>query len=290
MAETIWSEDDHGVREDMLAEYDAHTMSQTREIKLPPRALAVFKAQDLAVCADGAQAYVFNLRPSASVTVVDLRRDAVSADIDTPGCALVFPWPGGFSSLCGDGSLLSVALPGAAHAGAAPASSRGPHFFNAVNDPVFEWSLGDARSGQALFLTYSGKVFPVALGATPRIGAPWSLQQAAGQPEAGTGVQVMAWHPASHRLFVLMHPGAYWTQKEPGTEVWAFDTEAHRLLRRIMLKIPAKGVAVSQDAKPLLFTASGDGDLAVLSPETGEPLHDTKFSGDGPLLLTPPAR
>ena len=295
VAETIWSEDDHGVRQDMLAEYDAHTMSLSREIKLPPRALAVFKAQDLAVSGDGTHAYVFDLRPSASVTVVDLRTNAVSAEIDTPGCALVFPWPGGFSSLCGDGSLLSVALPGA---GRVPVSSHGPHFFDAVNNPVFESSLGDARSGQALFLTYSGQVFPVVLGVTPRIGSPWSLQQAAGQPEAGVGaqelawrpggVQVMAWHPASHRLFVLMHPGVYWTQKQAGTEVWVFDTEAHRLLRRIPLKVPAKGVAVSQDGKPLLFAASGDGELATLSPETGETLHDEKFSGGGPLLLTPP--
>ncbi len=186
VAETIWSEDDHGFRQDMLAEYDAHTMSLTREIKLPPRALAVFKAQDLAVSADGARAYVFNLRPTASVTMVDLHTHAVSAEIDTPGCALVFPWPGGFSSLCGDGSLLSVVLPSGAQAATAPASSHGPQFFDAVNNPVFESSLGDARSGQALFLTYSGKVFPVALEAKPRIGTPWSLQQAAGQPEAGT--------------------------------------------------------------------------------------------------------
>lgn len=294
VATTIWSRDDHGTRQDLLQSYDFHTLGLVNESDLPPRALAVFKLQDLDLSASGRFAYVFNLSPASSITVFDLAGGHVRQTVDIPGCALVFPWKdGGFSSLCGDGSLISVALP----AGKPPVVSHVKPFFDATHDPVFEASLVDPPTARAIFITYSGKVFEAGLGASPTIAAPWSLQQAAGQPVAGTGVQELAWRPggdqlaawhkASHRLFVLMHPGVYWTQKQAGTEVWVFDLQTRRLLRRIVLEKPAKGIAVSQDGAPLLYAANGDGDLAILDATTGKQLRTASFGGFGSLMITP---
>jgi methylamine dehydrogenase heavy chain len=84
-----------------------------------------------------------------------------------------------------------------------------------------------------------------------------------------------------------MHPGTFWTQKEPGTEVWVFSMATKKLIRRIPLKVPAKGIAVSQDAAPLLYAASGDGDLAVIKADTGEELRSVSLAGRGPLLIAP---
>jgi methylamine dehydrogenase heavy chain len=291
VAETIWTRRTRGDRQDMLTTYDAETLDLVHETALPPRALTVFKPQDLALSASGRLAYVFNLAPATSVTVVDMAGNTPPRKIDTPGCGLIFPFQdAGFASLCGDGSLLTVVLNGAA----VPKLTHQP-LFDAAHDPVFESSLVDAATGHAAFISFTGKVFPVTLGPAPVIGAPWSLQAAAGQPQAGVGVQelawrpggyqVAAWHKASGRLFVLMHPGTFWTQKQAGTEVWVFDMAAKQLLRRIPLKIPAKGVAISQDASPLLYTTNGDGDLAVINPDTGEEVKTAKFDGGGPLLI-----
>jgi methylamine dehydrogenase heavy chain len=64
-----------------------------------------------------------------------------------------------------------------------------------------------------------------------------------------------------------------------------FDLASHTLLRRIPLKLPAKGIAISQDAAPLLFATTGEGDVAIIQPDTGEELRSAKFHGGGPLLI-----
>jgi len=294
VAETMWSEGTHGTRLDPLEVYDEHTLNLEREIMLPPRALTVFKSENFTVSADGRLAYVFNMRPATSVTVVDLVAGKVLQSVDTPGCGLTYPWrQGGFSSLCGDGSLLDVAI---GKDGKAAISHVKP-FFDANEDPVFESSPDDVKSGQAFFISYSGKVYPAQLGAGSKVGSAWSLQEAAGQPAATTGVQALAWRPGgvqvaayhrpTHQLFVLMHTGTHWTQKVPGTEVWVFDTAKHTLLKRISLEKPAKGIAVSQDGAPQLYAVSGAGDLAILDARSGKPLKTAKFDGGGPLVIAP---
>ena len=80
------------------------------------------------------------------------------------------------------------------------------------------------------------------------------------------GSQLAAYHKASGKLFVLMHPGNYWTHKHGGTEVWVLDTKTHALVscdfsrpcRRAKARrgkrVPYYAdIGVSQDAKPLLY-------------------------------------
>ena len=292
VAETVYSHGNRGDRTDLLAVYDASSLDLIKDVALPGRALADHKPQNLAISADGGTAYVYNMHPASSVIWVDLKKLAVGGSIDIPGCSLVFPWgSGGFSSLCGDGSLATVTIAG----GTGKISHTKP-FFDANKDPIFENSLVDTESGRALFITYTGLVYSVRLGAEPAIDKPWSIQAAAGQPVAGTGVeelawrpggfQLAAWHKASGRLFVLMHPGNFWSHKDPGAEIWSIDIKTHKVVKRIVLPSGGSFVAlgVSQDAAPQLYAITEAGGDVVIDPDSGEVLRKIETAGGSGVL------
>jgi len=280
VATTMYERRDHGPREDFLQAYDAQTLKLAKEITLPPRALSVFKAQNMGLSPDGKWAYIFDMSPATGVTLVDLKGSKVARTVDTPGCALIFPWKsGGFSSLCGNGSLTNVAVDD----GGVAKVSHTDKFFDAENDPVFEQSPIDRNEGVAFFVTYSGKVVRTELGATPKMDKVWTLSEAAGQPPAGMGVQDIAWRAggrmpfayqhASKRLYALMHMGTYWTHKADGNQVWVFDTTTQKLIQRIDLPEQALGIAVSQDAHPQLYVMAEKGKGYVYDMATAKVVH-----------------
>ncbi|KON64675.1 methylamine dehydrogenase heavy chain precursor [Komagataeibacter europaeus] len=295
VAVTMWSRGDHGTREDFLRDYDAHTLDLTHEIELPPRGLAVFKQQNLELSQDGHWAFVFDMSPATGVTVVDLHEHKAARTVDIPGCALIFPWAhDGFSTICGDGSLTNVAL-----AGNNVNVTHSKPFFDANRDPVFEQSQVDRKTGKALFISYTGQVYPVTLGATPVMGKTWSLQAAAGQSAAGTGQQEQAWRPggdqpfawheADNRLYVLMHVGGYWTHKQEGTEVWVYDVTTQHLLQRIDLPSPAKGITVSPDtANPQIYAMLASKKMAILSATTGQAEKTVEAKASGISIVPQP--
>jgi methylamine dehydrogenase heavy chain len=297
VAETYWNHGARGKREDLVSIYDAKTLNLIKEITLPGRAL-VSKKQNFDISALGSRAYVYIMMPVSSVVWVDLKKQQVGGTVEIPGCALVFPWgEQGFSSLCGDGSLASVVVPAS---GAAKISHTKP-FFDAGNDPIFDNGFVDRATGKAIFVSYTGLVYEAKLGADTTVNPPWSIQKAAGYAAAGTGVQELAWRPggsemaayhkASGKLFVLMHPGNYWTHKHGGTEVWVLDTKSHALVSRFPLRaVPSSGlgddavpfytnIGVSQDAKPLLYLLNEEGNDVVLDATTGEQLRKIEFAG-----------
>jgi methylamine dehydrogenase heavy chain len=297
VSETYWTHGARGERQDLVSIYDAKTLNLVKEISLPGRALAG-KAQNFDVSASGSRAYVYIMHPAASVVWVDLKKQVVGGVVETPGCALVFPWGDqGFSSLCGDGSLATVTIP---ESGPAKVTHTKP-FFDANKDPIFEDSFVDRSTGTAIFLSYTGLVYQAKLGSDTAVDKPWSIQKAAGFPVAGTGVQELAWRPggsqlaayhkASGKLFVLMHPGNYWTHKQGGTEIWVLDTKTHALVSRFPLRpVPTSGlgddavpyyanIGVSQDPKPLLYLLNAEGNDVVLDATTGEQLRKIEFAG-----------
>jgi methylamine dehydrogenase heavy chain len=297
VAETYWNHGARGKREDLVSIYDAKTLNLVKEITLPGRAL-VLKKQNFDISALGSRAYVYIMMPVSSVVWVDLKKQQVGGTVEIPGCALVFPWgEQGFSSLCGDGSLASVVVPAS---GPAKISHTKP-FFDAGNDPIFDNGFVDRATGKAIFVSYTGLVYEAKLGADATVSPPWSIQKAAGYAAAGTGVQELAWRPggsemaayhkASGKLFVLMHPGNYWTHKHGGTEVWVLDTKSHALVSRFPLRaVPSSGlgddavpfysnIGVSQDAKPLLYLLNEEGNDVVLDATTGEQLRKIEFAG-----------
>jgi methylamine dehydrogenase heavy chain len=288
VSETFWAHTFRGKRDDLVSIFDARTLNLIKEITLPGRAL-VSKNQNFDISASGSRAYVYIMHPAASVAWVDLKKQVLGGTVEIPGCALVFPWgEQGFSSLCGDGSLANVVISDTA---AAKVTHTKP-FFDANKDPIFENSFVDRATGKAIFLSYSGLVYAAQLGAESIVDKPWSIQQAAGYPVAGTGVQELAWRPgggqlaayhkASGRLYVLMHTGNYWTHKQGGTEIWVLDTRSHTLLSRFPLQpVPTSGmsedhvplygdIGVSQDDQALLYLLAPAGGVVVLDAVTGE--------------------
>lgn len=289
IAEFIWSKGNRGQRQDMISVYDGTSLKLTSEVALPGRAYMNPSPQTFAVSADGGRGYVYNMQPSSSVILVDMAKQHVIGSVETPGCALAFPWgANGFASLCGDGSLATVST-----AGGKPVLDKSAPFFDPEHDPVYENSPTVPKSGLTLFVSYSGVVHPVKLGAKPVFETPWTLQEAAGLPPASTEEGTLAWRPggrtpmalhvASGKLYVLMHAGEHWTQKKDGEEVWIVDIATHRVIRRAALKDPAAHVAVSQDDHPQLYLVSKTG-LSIRDANTLEELRSVDDMVGAPIV------
>jgi methylamine dehydrogenase heavy chain len=291
MAETIWTRGNRGKRQDLLTVYDAHTLKILAEIDLPGRLLIGNRIFNLTVSQDGRTAYVYNLDPASSVIVVDLIKRRFVRSIEVPGCGLAIPAPSATTvSLCSDGSMATIRY----DAKLSGAPERTAAFFSAQDDPIFDNSVVDTRSGKALFLTYSGLIYEVGLGLKPVIGAPWSLQEAGGAPKASTAPLATSWLPGGRepiaynrttgRAYVLMHLGEFWSQNLPATELWEVDVAARKVLRRKPLDNGMGNIAVTQDAAPLLFLNSEDGKLVILDAATLEQKHELKDVGSGNIV------
>jgi methylamine dehydrogenase heavy chain len=297
VSETMWTHGNRGTRLDLLSIYDSKTLNLVKEIELPGRAVVGEKLRNLDVNASGTRAYIYSMRPAASIVWVNLVNQTLGGTVEIPGCALVFPWgEDGVSSLCGDGSMAIVAAP----AGAAPKVTHTKPFFDAANDPIFDNSLIDKTANKAVFLSYTGLIYTATLGAEPTIDKPWSIQESAGFKRAGTGVgeltwrpggiQPIAWHKDSDRLYVLMHAGNYWSHHAPASEIWVLNLKTHALLMRypIYAKPDAnvRSIVVSQKAKPLLYLLSENDGHIVLDADTGEELRKIDFA-HGSAALAP---
>jgi methylamine dehydrogenase heavy chain len=297
VAQTIWSKLDRGTRQDMLLVYDVRSLKLVSEILIPGRMLIGNRTHNLVITSDGKKALIYNMQPSSSVNVVDLEKRAFERKIELPGCATMLANTiNGFSALCSNGTLATVAMTDT------PSITRSPRFFNATEDPIFDTSVIDAKTGKATLLSYSGMITPVTLGATPQIGASWSLQQAAFMRKVTYtpmdvswmpgGRQPIAVHHATGRIYVLMHMGEYWTEWEPAQEIWVLDANTRKLIKRHGLEKELKdklvNIAISQDANPQLYASDGSGNTFVLDPQTMEKKKSWDNSGGGILYTVQP--
>jgi methylamine dehydrogenase heavy chain len=285
MAETFWSRGSRGDRTDVVTTFDGRTLDPEDEVVLPQgRFLVVPKKYDGALSTDGRYMLSFNMDPATSVSVVDVQNQSYLTDIETPGCALIFPSaPRRFSMICADGSMLTVTFEDSGEA----QMTRSEPFFDAQNDPVFEHPGFSTKDGQAYFVSYRGMVYPVDLsGDEPQFGEAWSLLA---EDEKGHwwpgGWQVAAYHPGSNRLFVNMHEGAIWTHKHAGEEVWVFDLDSKERLQRIPTEHGAFSSIVTQDEQPLLFTLSETQTLSVFDGTSYEHKGDVGELGISPYVL-----
>lgn len=299
VAESIWTKGWRGTRQDMITVYDANTLKLKSEITIPGRILIGGRKFNFVIADAGKTAYVYNLDPASSVNVVDLAKGKFVKKIELPGCASLMPVTGvGFSALCSDGSLATVKV-----AAAKPEITRSAPFFSATNDPIFDNFGYDGVKQEAVFLTYTGQVYTVKLGATPTISEPFSIQAAAGVSPADTKPLDVHWYPGARQglayhlgtghAFVLMHTGEYWTHKEPGTEIWELDVAAKKVVKRIPLEDPAEEIAVTQEPNAKLIVsgsagAGGSGALYILDAKTGEQKFKLEKSGGGVIRTLEP--
>lgn len=294
VAETSFAHGNRGTRFDYISMYDEQ-LRLAGEIAIPGRLIAVTKNPTFDVSGDGKLGYVFNMQPASSVSIVDLAARKLAATVETPGCGMVYPWgPASFAMLCGDGTLATVQRRNGKFE-----ISRSAQFFDAERDPVFEESLVDRQTGRALFLSFTGKVYPVKLGDKPEFEPVWTLSEASGLPPPSMqaeqlawrpgGSRLAAWHKATNRLFVLMHAGTHWTHKEGGSEIWVFDIAGKKRLARYAFGGRASALTVSQDDKPLLYVSvggpEGPGHIAILDALTGEELRQVKGISGGVLQV-----
>ena len=178
---------------------------------------------------------IYNFTPAQSVTVVDAHSHTLVEEIETAGCALVYPTgPRSFFSICADGSLLNVHLDDTGHA---TTRARTGHMFDVATDPVTEKGVRSGDTWQ--FVSYGGVMYPIQVTPTGlTLGAKWPLLTAAervDQWRAG-GLQQLAVHTGLNRLYSIMHRGGPETHKDPGKEVWVYDLAKHTRLQKIAMR------------------------------------------------------
>lgn len=322
LPETHYARTTRGARTDVVSVYDARTLFPVAEIAIPPKRGDPSTGNATStLSADGRFLAVFNMTPATSLSIVDVRARRFTAEIETPGCSLVYAaGPRRFFSLCGDGSALVVTID---EAGFEASKARTAPFFDPEKDPVTEKAV---RIGsQWLFVSFSGVVHTVDFsGPELRFGETWPLAAA---PDAGEGwriggAQHLAVHAASGTLYALMHQGGVDTHKHPGTEIWTYDLSKRTRTQRFAVRNPAAAflreilkldgpglgarlatrlldavipnpgadrIWVSQDAAPLLVTSSSfPPTLAVLDARSGAWLRDVKEVGVASGHLTSP--
>lgn len=322
-ADIAYSRGLRGERVDFVSSYDARTLAYADEILLPTRAgqsnasLAYFESLADADGADARFLAIFNQFPTVSVSIVDLEARRFVTEIPVAGCAGVYPVDRfRFATLCGDGTAALVSLDGQGRRAEMVASGR---FFDPVEDPAF---MAAGRDGARwTFVTFAGEARSVDFSdGRPRVGEPWSLasesERAAGWRPGG--LQHVAVHPDSDRLFVVMHRGEAGSHKQAGPEIWVFDLNERQRVARFEVPnltaafladmmqvepgswtetalhwlVPSEGahtIAVTRDDDPVLFVRNAMmGAVAVLDARTGATRRFLSETGlTGPTLRVP---
>ena len=292
VATTYHSRLQRGTRTDVVEVYRADDLSFQHEIEIPPKHVQGLAMRALmATGADDRWLLVQNATPATSVTVVDLQARRVTAEVPTPGCYGVIPWPSQarrFSSVCGDGTLITFDLD---DQGAVASRQVSEPFFDPDKDPVFMHFelVGDRLT----FVSYHGGVYTLDLtGAKPASVKPWSMVDAAAGKQGWRpgGYQLFAIDPRSARLYVGMHnKGAEGSHKSPAKEIWVFDLKSRKRVAR-MQGHTAVSMNIARTEAPQLFVLSG-ADNRILSFDLksdrapAKPLARSEPVGETPVFL-----
>jgi methylamine dehydrogenase heavy chain len=316
--DTIYSRGHRGDRHDFVVIYDSRTLDVKGEVEIPAKAADTGTGIALVGMLDGDRfIVVLNQSPGASVSVVDVEARRVVAEVQTAGCAAVFPaGPIRFGMLCGDGTAITVHLK---ENGELDRIARSAPFFEVVADPITTKGVRDGSTWR--FASFEGRLYGVDFGGdTPAPDAPWPLftdDELADEWRIG-GAQHLAYHRSTKRLYSVVHRGGPGSHKDPGPEIWVYDVMTHekvdvfsapnliaaflgpqtgfdaegtvgKILSFLLPNMGVHSIAVTQDSKPLLFARHSDlGALGVLDALSGEHLRDIGEAGfAGRLLVVP---
>lgn len=288
--EIYFSRGTRGTRTDVLSIYDAETLSFKDEVVIPPKRFSGIPTIGMnQLTDDGRFSLIYNYTPGQSVSIVDVEERRLVGEFETGGCALTFPsGPRSFFLLCADGGMMTVQMN---DAGEVTDKQWREPFFDVEEDPLTEKPI---RVGDTwYFVSFRNVVYPVSVtGDTPEVQETWSLTS---EDELNDGwriggIQLLAAHEASGRLYALMHQGGPDTHKNPGTEIWVYDLDSGNRIARFGLERPATAIAVSQDDDPLLYTIlAGDRSLHVHDADSGEMLRSIDQLGTTMMFIqTPP--
>jgi len=306
-----------GERTDFLTIYDLETLAYKDEIVFPTRAATGNTSIGYSSAIGARFIGVFNQFPATSVSILDLESRSFVEEIGVSGCSGIYAIDElRFATLCGDGTATVVEL---TDEGRKSNLIRSEKFFDTLEDPVFT-SAGRIGS-RWIFVSFGGMVHTVDFSAkTPKVSPSWSLL---GEPGGSSewrpgGLQLVAIHAASERLFVVMHEGGPGSHKDAGPQIWSFDLTTKRRIGRIeppsltatflggMLGIPTDSfsftllewilpadavhsIAISQDAAPILFMRNAElGAIGIVDPDDGQAVRILGEAGlFGPTLGIP---
>jgi len=289
-AETFYSRLTRGERTDAITIWDTATLQPKGEIVLPgaKRQQSVTYTGLFQFTNDEKWALVANFTPAQSVTIVDLDGRNVLNEIDLPGCTHIYPTgTRGFTSLCADGSLISLALD---DKGGVASSKTVAGVQDIDNQPLFGMPAMVGRT--AWFVSYHGQLRGFDLSGP--VARPLPGKRDVGTAEGGDpqwrpgGWQVIA-SDANGLLYVLMSPhGKEGSHKDGGTEVWVVDPAKKARVRRIDLNGVAVAITVTHEATPHLVVSRPGGSIDVFDAATGalsQSLGNT--AAFDPLVLVP---
>ncbi|PYY72467.1 amine dehydrogenase [Pseudomonas jessenii] len=259
VATTYLSRGTRGKRTDVVEVYSAKNLRLLEEIEiLPKRAQAVPYASYLKTSRDGNLLYVQNITPASSIVVIDIATRRVISEIETSGCAGIYPSPSAlrFSTLCGDGAAVTVTLD---NDGKELSRTRSNRLFDPSKDPVF--ISGAATEKGFMFISFNGTIHEVDLsGPTAIHNGSWSLLSGT-EKDTGWrpgGYQTIAFDQVSKELFVTMHAdGKEGSHKRPSDEIWRIDTQNRKVTERIP-SFKSVSLGVTQGEKPALFALNGE--------------------------------
>jgi methylamine dehydrogenase heavy chain len=254
VAETYFARGLRGQRTDVVTAYDGRTLSPLYEVVIPPKRMVALGEFIETLSDDERFLLVMNYTPAQSVSVVDLERRVFVTEIDTPGCAAIYPaGPRDFYMLCGNGGFLHFRLD---DSGRPVLRQRIAPVFDPVDD---FYTTGASRDGDTwYFLSRRNRVHVIRM--TPagiRHLRQWSLLTAGERKDDEwriSGRQHTSLHRASGRLYVLMHEGPDETRQDPGTEVWVYDVGSGKRMARHELEEMTISMAVTQGPEPRLYT------------------------------------
>ena len=275
----------YGPTEAVLQEFDVDTLSVKREILLPEKMAQVAPSNAiLNLSADGKLAFVQNATPATSVTVVNLEEGKVVAEVPTPGCFGTFPAASGqrFSSLCGDGTMVSFDVNGK---GEFSAPLRSAKVFDPDQDALY---IVPKRVGkELLFTSFKGNLYRIAdsgKGAAKLV-EKYEVTKGIEGDWAPGGVDVLAYNDAHNVAFLTMHPDASeGTHKDYSKEIWAYSLKNKQVLYRSV----AEGVSsltVTSGKNPVLYGLVEDTELVryEVDPQARfavKPSHKVEGIGD----------
>jgi methylamine dehydrogenase heavy chain len=284
--ESYFSRGTRGTRTDVVTLYDTRHLQPVGEVVIPPKRSSNMPMSAAAALTDDERfLVVYNFTPAQSVSIVDVRARKFVGEIDTAGCALVYPsGPRTFFSVCGDGAVLLVTL---GEDGKLANRVRSAALFDGMKDPLTEKAV---RVGDTwYFASFQGTVYPIH--ATPRgveLAPKWPLVTAAEQAQGWRtgGLQHLAVHRPSGRLFTIMHRGGPETHKDPGTDIWVYELATRKRVQQISTQHKAGSIAVSQDDKPLLFTCFIESNvLDIYDAISGRYLRSVDSLGQTPTVM-----
>jgi methylamine dehydrogenase heavy chain len=256
--ETHFSRGTHGKRSDVVTFYDPKTLQPTGEVLLPSKRATTVKAQGVSALSDDEKfLLVLNLTPATSISVVDLDQRRFVAEIETPGCTQIYAVGNrDFNVVCADGSFMGIQLD---DQGQLQKQIRRDPVFDPAADPI---TAGGARLANTWYhLSREGYVHAFTTRDGNVTAAPtWSLvsQDERDDNWRIAGLQHLAIHQDSRRLYALMIQGGPEQFEDPTDQVWVYDLDSHKRVQVIELEHPALWMNISQGPEAQLYAVGVD--------------------------------